>query len=294
MGAFLEAAFRVLKEAGEPLTARAISALAIEKGFLVTTGKTPWQTMKSKLSTDILSKGESSPFMRTKQGTFGLREWPDRKEFVADRYQKALFDEDILVFSADSLHRYAPRPGLHFVDLAALVAECRNMRRATAEEDLTVVQLVSAFVVRNGDRILTHKRSKRLPESRLHGYYSVNFGGHLNPDDVSPLFSVSAADQWEPWLTRELQEELLIPPRDIKKLKYRGLLYDDAQPVSKQHVAVTYEVVTDRTDFRIGERGFLIDAKFETLDQIRSRLTEFENWSVRLVGEMDQWIRDQR
>lgn len=292
MGFFLEAAFRVLKGADEPLSARAISEIAIEKGLLITAGRTPWQTMKSKLSTDILSKGDRSPFMRTKQGTFALREWSDRKEFIADRYQKALFDEDILVFPAESLARYAPAPGLHFVDLSALVAQCSNMRRAEAEDDLSVIQLVSAFVVRSGNRVLTHKRSKRLPESRLHGYYSVNFGGHLNPDDISPLFSVSAADQWVPWLTRELREELLIRPHDIKKLKYRGLLYDDAQPVSRQHVAVTYEVVTELVKFEIGERGFLLDAKFETLNEIQSRIGEFENWSVRLVAEMEQWLLD--
>ena len=290
MGAFLEAAYRVLREAGEPLSPREITERACNEGHLVTGGKTPWQTMKSKLSTNILAKGEHSPFMRTQQGRFGLREWPAFNEYVADRYKKALFDEDILVFPASSLPVYAPVPGLHAVDLTALIRECTSMRRAEAEVDLSVIQLVSAFVVRNRERILTHKRSKRLPESRLHGYYSVNFGGHLNPHDVAPLFSVSEADQWTPWLIRELREELLIRPHEIKQIIYRGLLYDDALAVSRQHVGVTYELITDSTAFKIGERGFLIDAKFETLPEIRARVDEFENWSVRLVRSVEQWM----
>lgn len=287
MGIFLDAAYRILKEAGEPLSAREIAQRAAAADILRSIGKTPWQTMKAKLSTDILKRGEKSPFMRSRQGRFALREWEATPEFVADRFQKALFDEDILVFPASSLPRYAPRPGLHMIELAGLIAECGVKRRAAAEEDTSVIQLVSAFVVRSGGEVLTHKRTKRLPEARLHGFYSLTFGGHLNPDDVSPLFSISRAEQWAPWLVRELGEELIIRPGNIEKLIYRGLIYDDSQPVSRQHVAVTYEVLARTSAFQIGERGFLTDAKFETLKSIRARANEFENWSLLLLDAME-------
>ena len=286
MGVFLDAAYKILLEAQEPLSARDITERAVGCGYLVSLGKTPWQTMKSKLSTDILRRGDASRFMRSGQGRFALREWEAIAEYTADRYQKALFDEDIIVFPASSLPKYAPHRGIHQLDLAALIAETTTMRRAAAEDDLDVVQLVSAFIVRDGDRVLTHKRTKRLPESRLHGFYSLTFGGHLNPDDISPLFNISRAEQWAPWLMRELGEELKIRGGTLK-LVYRGLLYDDSRPVSRQHVGVTYEVITEHAHFRIGERGFLTDAKFETLRDVRARADDFENWSQMLLAAME-------
>ena len=163
------------------------------------------------------------------------------------------------------------------------------MRRALAEEDISVIQLVSVFIIRFGHKILTHKRTKRLPESRLHGYYSLSFGGHLNPDDVAPLFNLFAADQAYPMLERELHEEVRFPD-GVLGLTYRGLLYEDSRDVSRQHMGVVYEVAAHTGRFEIGERGFLIDAKYETVDEIRGRLNEFENWSVLLLRSLEsQW-----
>src|SRR5437867_2726011 len=98
MGQFLNSAWRVLTEEGRPLGHRELTQLAVQRAYLTTKGKTPWQTMKSKLSTDILRRREASQFMRTDKGLFGLRAWIDKHEYVADRYQRALLDEDILVF----------------------------------------------------------------------------------------------------------------------------------------------------------------------------------------------------
>jgi predicted NUDIX family phosphoesterase len=294
MGAFLKAAYQVLKSSGRPLTANEITEAAIARDLLESKGNTPWLTMKSKLSTDILGHGEQSLFMRSDVGQFALREWKNQiAEHVADRYQKALFDEDIVVFPADSLTKYIRRVGLHRDTscVLGLMKECYAMRRRLAEEDFTVVQLVSVFIIRFKDQVLTHKRTKRLPESRLHGFYSANFGGHLNPKDVGPLFNIFAPDQAYPMLERELHEEVRFPPGAAQELIYRGLLYDDSRPVSRQHIGFVYEVVVDTNKFEIGERGFLMYAKYEGLDQIRQRISEFENWSVILVQALEEVCR---
>lgn len=287
MAEFLKAAYEVLKDLGKPLTAREIASIALRDNRLQSGGRTPWQTMKSKLSTDILSSGQTSLFMRTEKGKFALREWKARfGEHVADRYQKALFDEDIIVFPTDSLSKYVPSVGIHrnSFDRDALLVECRPMRRREAEEDLSVIQLVSVFVVHHGDRYLTYKRTKRLPEARLHGCYSVAFGGHLNPDDVSRLLNIFDPALGGALLERELGEELRLRIGEITHISYRGLLYDDARPVSRQHLGIAYDVFLKTGQFEIGERGFLIDAKFETLQQIQARIGEFENWSEMIVG----------
>ena len=159
------------------------------------------------------------------------------------------------------------------------------MQRREAEENFEVVQLVSVFIVRHGDRYLTYKRTKRLPESRLHGYYSLAFGGHLNPDDLLPLLNIFDPSVGNPLLERELHEELRLPEHASANIKYRGLLYDDSRQVSSQHLGLAYTVFVSTEQFEIGERGFLMDPKYETLDEIERRLSAFENWSVMLFDD---------
>jgi predicted NUDIX family phosphoesterase len=278
---FLEAAYRVLHETGSPLSAVEITERALKLELIPSTGKTPGQTMKSKLSTEILRRRERSPFMRTHAGKFALREWQadGDEEYVADRYVKALLKEDAMVFSAWSLPSYAPAPGLWRISPEVglhLIDECRPMERTLAEDDDTVIQLVSGFVVQHEGRVLTYKRTRRLPESRLHGEYSVLFGGHLNPDDISPLFNIFAPEHAR-LMERELNEELRL--HTLYNLTLRGILYDDARPVSRQHLAIVFDVDLAEPDYVVGERGFLQQDKFERWAEVGERLADFENWS---------------
>src|SRR5208283_618276 len=126
-------------------------------------GQTPSQTMKAKLSIDILKKGTDSLFKRSEKGRFALREWAGIQEHVADRFTKALFDEDIVVFPTALRSAFIPLIGLYDgrLDSQALLAECYPMRRRLAEEDPSVIQLVSVFIVRHESKYLTYKRTKR-------------------------------------------------------------------------------------------------------------------------------------
>jgi predicted NUDIX family phosphoesterase len=289
VGQFLDAAYVVLRNSERPLSAREITDIAIRDGYLQTGGRTPYQTMKSKLSTDILNRGEESLFMRSQQATFALRDWRTQLgEYVADRYQKALFDEDVLVIPASVLSDYVPGIGLFPQSHAhrGLSSHFRPMRRREAEEDVSVIQLVSVFVLRLDKLFLTYKRTKRLPEARLHDYYSLAFGGHLNPDDSPGLFNIFDPQESYPWLERELREEVRLPPRAIASFDYRGLLYDTSRSVSCQHLGIVYQINLAGAKYSIGERGFLTDAKFESKDEIRTRIDDFENWSVLLLNEL--------
>lgn len=175
MGHFLDVAYRVLNSIGRPLSPEEITEIGLREGWLISKGKTPVESMRARLATDILSQRENSFFMRSIAGRFGLREWQHSdKEYIAPRFKKSLMDEDIVVFSRKSLKKYVPKPGLKITppdNRWDLIAELRPMRRSLAEEDFSVIQLVSAFIIRFGNKYLTYKRTKRLPESRLHGVY---------------------------------------------------------------------------------------------------------------------------
>ncbi len=279
---FLSAAAELLKEAGVPLSPAQLTKAALERGLIDSTGATPAQTMKAKLSTDILRRRERSQFMRTDKNLFGLRQWKGRyQEYIADRYQKALLDEEIVVFDRRLLHDYVPGPGLHrlsAVQSQELLVSLFPMQRRDAEEDFSVIQLVSAFLVAVGGRYATYRRTRRLPESRLHGFYSLLFGGHLNLDDVPPLFSIFDPTLGPDYIQRELHEELRFespPPMELL-----GVIYDESRDVSRQHLGVLYRVDASPTErLEVGERGFLQHLRFESPEEIVARVDQFENWS---------------
>ena len=286
---FLDAAERLLIQAGIPLTPDEITEQAIADGLLRTSGKTPQQTMKGKLATDVLSRKDKSRFKRTAPNTFGLREWKHIPEFVADRFQKALMDEDIIVFDRKILRQFFPHDGITTLDADSglrLIAETYEMRRSDAEQNFDVVQLVSQFLVLHKKRIATHKRTRRLPESRLHGVWSMLFGGHLNSNDVGPLFGPFDPVNGAHGITRELSEEVRIRGRR-PSLQLVGGIYDPRREVSTQHLGVLYVVrVDDDSEIEIGERGFLQQLTFERVSELKARINNFENWSELVFRSM--------
>ena len=108
--------------------------------------------MRARLSTDILNKKEKSLFFRTGSGEFGLRTWESQhKEYIADRYVRALLKEDILAFPMKSLSKYVSGSGLLPIALenrGSLIRELISMERNLAEKDLGVIQFISSFIVR--------------------------------------------------------------------------------------------------------------------------------------------------
>jgi len=74
---FLKAASKVLEEIGKPLNYKELTRLAQAKGYLLTSGKTPWATMNASLNTDIKKKGELSLFRSLGNGVFSLRKPTD-------------------------------------------------------------------------------------------------------------------------------------------------------------------------------------------------------------------------
>jgi len=75
---FNEAAYRLLKESGEPRHYRWLAEEAIRRKWLQTSGRTPEATMYAVLHTELKSEipgKRLSRFVRTGRGMFGLAEW---------------------------------------------------------------------------------------------------------------------------------------------------------------------------------------------------------------------------
>ena len=80
---FIEAAYKILKEKGQPLTAKQIKAIVREKKLIT-------RQLHNTLYMDINIKGSKSRFIEINSGVFGLKEWRnklntkycDQKDFV--------------------------------------------------------------------------------------------------------------------------------------------------------------------------------------------------------------------
>ncbi len=68
----LDAAAKVLSEAGEPLDCRTIVQRAFEKGYWKSDGKTPHATVYSAILREIQAKGDQARFRKAARGKFEL------------------------------------------------------------------------------------------------------------------------------------------------------------------------------------------------------------------------------
>jgi restriction system protein len=68
----LDAAARVLEEAGQPMNAKAMVETMLAKGYWASGGKTPWATIYAAVIREVAAKGEKARFRKTARGMFEL------------------------------------------------------------------------------------------------------------------------------------------------------------------------------------------------------------------------------
>lgn len=89
---FTDAAYQLLHESGEPRHYRWLTEEALKRGLIVTEGKTPPDTMYAsifmEIKNDIPGK-QSSRFVKTGRGMFGLAEWQAETERTTPRKTEA-------------------------------------------------------------------------------------------------------------------------------------------------------------------------------------------------------------
>ena len=77
----LDAAARVLAEADESMSVKQIVAVAFEKGYWKSDGRTPHATIYSAMIREMATKGDAARFERgTRRGTFRARCTPQQKD----------------------------------------------------------------------------------------------------------------------------------------------------------------------------------------------------------------------
>ncbi len=79
---FLEAAVEVLKREGQPLSAKRLAELSVQRNLLSVVGRDPAGTMQARLA-DALEKRMAADLIEVKPGLYGLRSYPAPSELPA-------------------------------------------------------------------------------------------------------------------------------------------------------------------------------------------------------------------
>lgn len=286
----------VLRKSDEPMTAEAILKKIESCGMYDFTGKTPKTVIRARLSESIDKQQCNSDFVRLQKGTYGLREWLNSKplkykEYETSKRKNQLMDEYLAVFNTDMVQQLIRKNGLNIcpIDTSWLKSNCFPKLRREAEVDFSVIQLISVFLIRCGDRVITHTRSARAPETRLHGERSIIFGGHVTYEEINTLFDPFDPYSTHPFIERELEEEIkILHAREITPI---GLLYDSTREVSSQHLGIVYTVEMSDDEYEIGEKGYHINDELTPIESVIIQKQDYENWSVELIEKIVKgWI----
>ncbi len=254
MSEFLQVAEMVLTQRGTPMSAREIVDFATENRLFSDriAGKTPFQTMKAKLSVDIRRRGDASTFVRTGPGKFYLRARLGNEilEYTAPPYVKPPPSERVLSIPVEHFQRHITFQGIRAVrnrlPRALLTPQvCIHVDRLRAEVSNEAKQVLTYVLVTRKGNVLCYQRGNyNRVEDFLRGSSCIGFGGHVSEDDydllsTSDMGVVNSAK-------RELLEELSLPELDRKRvlagegLSLVGILNDDSSAVGRRHFAFVF------------------------------------------------------
>ncbi|MBE0438095.1 MAG: NUDIX domain-containing protein [Methylomicrobium sp.] len=168
-------------------------------------------------------------------------------------------------------------------------------QRAWLEQDESFKQVIPYSVIKNKeDHILVYRRTKTGGEARLHGHYSIGFGGHLDFSDVVVDRSggIHLGASIEAACVREIKEEIGVSPSSLK-LRWRGLnevgvIIDDSTPVTRVHIGVlsTFQYTSDEEVEAAEDQIEVIG--FRSVDQLKKMAKEglFEIWSKIIIEKL--------
>lgn len=151
--------------------------------------------------------------------------------------------------------------------------------RYLMELDESFKQVIPYIIVKNSEGgFLTYMRSSSGGETRLHNQYSIGVGGHLDINGLpkTPMFEFFAG------ALREIEEELgfVADPDDLHVV---NTILDLSDSVGRVHLGVVCILNAD-IPLNSGEQDVLVNREYLTLDYLKGRSDDLENWSKMLVS----------
>lgn len=143
-------------------------------------------------------------------------------------------------------------------------------------------QVIPYVLLMHGDSVAVYQRTPKGGESRLHGLYSMGFGGHVGLGDV--VLNGEALDAHstiERAVTRELSEEASHSPVVSRELV--GMIYDNAEAVSRVHLGIV-EIWRLSSPFATSAEPAVGECALVEVGDLAEYVERMEGWS-RLCAE---------
>ncbi|HBB64553.1 hypothetical protein A3K02_00770 [candidate division WS6 bacterium RIFOXYD1_FULL_33_8] len=184
--------------------------------------------------------------------------------------------EKILCIESKRLFELGKWNGLQTEDLdkylEILKSKSEFKVRRDLEEDPFYKQIIAQVVLRYKDKYFLHRQVNRA-ESRLNSLCPLPLGGHIEEFD-----KIKGENIFEIALDRELNEEVELKSKILKK-NFLGLVYlEDENPVNSVHVGLVYVFDLDGMDVHIKE-DCLEDVGFVSLDYLKTNKETLTFWS---------------
>lgn len=184
--------------------------------------------------------------------------------------------EKILCIESKKLFELGKWNGLQTEDLdkylEILKSKSEFKVRRDLEENPSYKQIIAQVVLRYKDKYFLHRQVNRT-ESRLNSLCPLPLGGHIEEFD-----KIKGENIFEIALDRELNEEVELKSKILKK-NFLGLVYlEDENPVNSVHVGLVYVFDLDGMDVHIKEDG-LEDVGFVSLDYLKTNKETLTFWS---------------
>ncbi len=189
-------------------------------------------------------------------------------------------DEEVLVVPALLLEQLGAFSGFQ-ADVARYLPSILDrkhqsfMARSVCETDPRYKQLIPYIILEctnaDGTKVFQYTRGKGQGESRLHAKRSIGIGGHISIEDTQ-------GDDWyQTGMQRELEEEMEVDC-GCRNDRIVGLIYDDSTEVGMVHLGVVHILQLHSCHAKAREDE-LVDAGFQTIEEIKARRDLFETWS---------------
>lgn len=226
----LEAAKRVLEEAGASLHVRDLTATMLAKGYWSTQGLTPEATVQARLAMDLIKRESASAFVRSAPGCYGLRgQAPEAlpPSEATDMLQQALLE-------SEEQDPAATAQTLSFTDAAEQVLQEQPTPTPMHYREITHIALENGLLSTHGltpeatmysqihSEIGRYKKRKVAPRFKMLGQGMVGLNIWSGEASAPPAFT------WSPEDEAFLQRIKAVTPTQFEVLvaKLLTLLFD--------------------------------------------------------------------
>ena len=268
----IDAAYEVLRQAGEPLHYREITRRVLDQGLWQSKGATPEATLNARIATDMKRNGAASRFQRTAPGIFALREWGveeftpasnKKKNAAPPKSRKTMSFTDA---AEHVLEKFGDKKPMHYREITKKALELGLLYTAGKTPEATMyAQLLTE----------TKRRKKRgeNPRFAMHGKGYVGL---------------------TKWMGRGLAFQIEQHNRNVRKklhARIRKLTPDQFEElIGELLAAIGFEEVT--VTGRSGDGGIDVRGTLVVGDVIKTRMAvQVKRWKNNVQAPIVQQVR---